>query len=200
MRTAGSHVHHTPWKRRSFFFLPLAKRFGKGRSPPPPRAHSAPRTATGIPFLFFFFALDVPTTLQVSDECELQNNLPLFVVPKTSRRNLFGATRNAREGFSLHLYIEWRCLSLHNFDHQLLTGEADSDEVQLLTVGVEAEDDLFLPTFVKVGEFCLNDARGSQRCRRRGPGVRHASRGTDVLFFCRREREVQHICGSGSRG
>ena len=37
-------------------FFPLAKRFGEGRSAPPPRAHSAPRTATGIPsssFLFF---------------------------------------------------------------------------------------------------------------------------------------------------
>ena len=57
------------------FFLSLAKRFGGGRSAPPPRAHSAPRTATGIPSSFVF-ALDVPTTLQVSDDCELHNNLP----------------------------------------------------------------------------------------------------------------------------
>ena len=58
---------------------------------------------------------------------------PCVLGRKTSMRNLFGAVGSAREGFSLHLYIEWRCLSLHNFDHQLLTGEADSDEVQLLS-------------------------------------------------------------------
>ena len=45
-----------------------------------------------------------------------------------------------------------RCKS---FDHQLLTGEADSDEVQLLTVGGETEDDLSLPTIVQVGEFLV---------------------------------------------
>ena len=28
----------------------------------------------------------------------------------------------------------------------------------------------------------MNDARGPQRCRRRGPGLRHACRGIDVLF------------------
>ena len=40
---------------------------------------------------------------------------------------------------------------MHKLDHQLLSGEADSDEVQLFTVGGETEDDLLLPTFVKVG-------------------------------------------------
>ena len=43
--------------------------------------------------------------------------------------------------------------NVHKLDHQLLSGEADSDEVQLFTVGGETEDDLLLPTFVKVGEF-----------------------------------------------
>ena len=63
---------------------------------------------------------------------------------------------------------------MHKLDHQLLSGEAGSDEVQLLTVDGETEDDLFLPTFVKVGDFRLKDARGLQR--RRGQGLRHASR------------------------
>ena len=42
---------------------------------------------------------------------------------------------------------------VHKLEHQLSRSEADSDEVQLLTVGGETEGDLFLPTFVKVGEF-----------------------------------------------
>ena len=81
-----------------------------------------------------------------------------------------------------------------------MTGEADSDEVQLLTVGGETDDDLFLPTFVKVGEFWLNDAQGPQRCRRRGPGLRHASRGIDVFFAKENEKfsadslQVQEDC------
>ena len=105
-------------------------------------------------------------------------------------RNLFGAAGSAREGFSLQLSQGGDACRCTSFDHQLLTGEADSDEVQLLTVGGETEDDLFLTTFVKVGEFGLNDARGPQRCRRRGPGFRYASSGIDVFFFFRREREV----------
>ena len=55
-------------------------------------------------------------------------------------------------------------------------------------MGGETEDDLFLPTFVKVGEFLLNDARGPKRCRRRGPGLRHASRGIDVFFSKENEK------------
>ena len=47
---SGSHLHHTPSKRQSC--LPLTKRFRKGRSPPPLRPHSSPRTATCIPFPF----------------------------------------------------------------------------------------------------------------------------------------------------
>ena len=103
-RRANSGIPRAPHTLEAtvFFFLPLAKRFGGGRSAPPPRAHSAPRTATGIPSSFVF-ALDVPTTLQVSDDCELHNNLPLRVVLKTSVRNLFGAAGSAREGFSPHL-------------------------------------------------------------------------------------------------
>ena len=62
-----------------------------------------PHLALPLVSLPLFFALDVPTTLQVSDECELQKNLPLCVVPKTLRRNLFGAAGSAREGFSPHL-------------------------------------------------------------------------------------------------
>ena len=57
------------------------------------------------------------------------------------------------EGFSHHLSQGGGACRCTSFDHQLLTGEADSDEVQLLTVGGETEDDFFLPTFVKVGEF-----------------------------------------------
>ena len=62
----------------------------------------------------FFFALDVPTTLQVSDECELQNNLPLCVVPKTSRRNLWHG-KKCKGGLLSPSLIEWRCLSLQKF-------------------------------------------------------------------------------------
>ena len=54
---------------------------------------------------------------------------------------------------------------MHKLDHQLLSGDADSAEVQLLTVGGATEDDLFLPNFVKVGEFRMKDARGPQRQR-----------------------------------
>ena len=112
---------------------------------------------------------------------------PCVLGRKTTMRNHFGAAGSAREG-SLHLSQGGGACRCTSFDHQLLTGEADSDEVQLLTVGGETEDDLFLPTFVKVGEFWLNDARGPQRCRRRGPGLRHASRGIDVFFSKENEK------------
>ena len=95
-------------------FLPLAKRFGKGPSPPPPRAHSAPRTATCIPSSFFF-TLDVSTTQQVSDECELHNKLPLCVVPKISRKKPLGHGRKCKRGLLSPSFIEWRCLWLQKF-------------------------------------------------------------------------------------
>ena len=73
---------------------------------------------------------------------------------------------------------------MHKLDHQLLSGEADSDEVQLLTVDGETEDDLFLSTFVNFGELWLKDARGPQRKRwwpQTDQLLRHASR-INLLF------------------
>ena len=90
---------------------------------------------------------------------------------------------------------------MHKLDHQLLSGEADSDEVQLFTVGGVSEDDLFLPTFFKVGEFGLKDARGPQRkCwwpqTRPGPSPRFSYRCT----CCEEGRvpKVQRQCGMGA--
>ena len=108
MRCANSGIPRaTRTLEATVFFLPLAKRFGEGPSPPPPRAHYV-----SIPL---FFAPDVSTTLQVSDACELHNNLPLCVGPKTTRRNLFGTARSAREGFFSPSLIELKYLSLHKF-------------------------------------------------------------------------------------
>ena len=59
--------------------------------------------------------------------------------------------RSAREAFC-PIPHKVKVPIVHKLDHQLLSGEADSDEVQLFTVGSETEDDLFLPTFVKVGD------------------------------------------------
>ena len=160
MRTAGSHVHHAPFKRRSLFATREAILGEVDRH----HHHThTPHLALTLGSLPFFFALDVPTAPQVSDECELHNKLPLSDVPKTSRRNLFGTAGSAREGFSPRLSWSGGACRCKSVDHQLLSGEADSDEVQLLTVGGETEDDFFLPTFVKVGEFGLEDARGPQR-------------------------------------
>ena len=44
------------------------------------------------------------------------------------------------------------------------------------------------PRSSKLAGFVLNDARGPQRCRRRGPGLRHASRGIDVVFSKENEK------------
>ena len=101
-RRANSGIPRATHTFEATVFFPLAKRFGEGRS-----ASTTTRTLRTshchlCPFLFFF-ALDVPTTLQASDECELHNSLPLCVGPKTTMRNLFGTARSAREGFSLHL-------------------------------------------------------------------------------------------------
>ena len=54
-RRANSGIPRAPHTlEATVFFLPLAKRFWKGRSALPPRALSAPRTATGIASSFFF--------------------------------------------------------------------------------------------------------------------------------------------------
>ena len=93
-------------------------------------------------------------------------------------------SRSAREAFCA-ISHKVEVPFVHKLDHQVLSGEADSDEVQLFTVGGETEDDLLLPTFVKVGEFWVKDARGPQRkCwwPQTRPGPRHASRSIDVLF------------------
>ena len=42
---------------------------------------------------------------------------------------------------------------VHKLDHQLLSGEADSDEVQLFTVGVETEEDSLCPRSSKLASF-----------------------------------------------
>ena len=104
---SGSHLHHTPSKRWSS--LPLAKRFKEGRSPPPPpRSHSAPRTATCTPS--FCYSTRCSTNLQVSEACELHSFLPLCVVPKNSVRNLFG--REEVQGRpSAPSLRRWGCLS-----------------------------------------------------------------------------------------
>ena len=86
---------------------------------------------------------------------------PCVLSQKTSMRNLFG--RMKCKGPLPHLFTKWRCLSCTSMVTQLLSGEADGDEVQFLTVGGETEDDPFLPTFVNVGEFWLKGARGPQR-------------------------------------
>ena len=66
------------------------------------------------PFLFFFFAPDVSTTLQASDECELHNSLPLCVGPKNHDEKPLWRGRKCKGGLSPSL-TGWRCLSLHKF-------------------------------------------------------------------------------------
>ena len=54
-RRANSGIPRAPHTLEAtvFFFLPLAKRFGKGRSPPPPRTFRTSH-CHWYPFLFFF--------------------------------------------------------------------------------------------------------------------------------------------------
>ena len=102
--------------------------------------------------------------------------------PENLDENPLWPARSAREAFC-PISHKVEAPFVHKLDHQLLSCEADSDEVQLFTVGGVSEDDLFLPTFVKVGEFGLKDARGPQRkCwwpqTRPGPSPRFSCRCT----------------------
>ena len=102
---SGSHLHHTPSKRCLPLMIPISAR--------------SIATTTWLtlltshrhlyPFFLFFFRTRCPTTLQVSDECELHKHLPLCVVPKTSMRNLFGRQEVQRMP-SAPSVIKWRCL------------------------------------------------------------------------------------------
>ena len=58
----------------------------------------------------------------------------MCVVPKPSIRNLLYPARSAREAFCPTSH-KVKVPIVHKLDHQLLSGEADSDEVQKFTVG-----------------------------------------------------------------
>ena len=110
-------------------------------------------------------------------------------------------SRSAREA-SCPISHQVEALFVHKLDHQVLSGEADSDEVRLLTVGGETEEDLFLPTFVKFGEFWLRGARGPQRkCwwSQTRPGL--SPRFSYRCACCEEGRvpTVQRQCGMGAQ-
>ena len=72
--------------------------------------------------------------------------------PETLDEKPLWPARSAGEAF-FSISHKVKVPIVHKLDQQLLSGEADSDEFQLFTVGGETDDDLVLPTFVKVGEF-----------------------------------------------
>ena len=108
--------------------LPLAKRFGQGRSPPPLRPHSSPRTATCIPSSFL--RARCPTTLQVSDERKLYS--PCVCCPETLDEKPLWPARSAREAFCPTSH-KVKVPIVHKLDQQLLSGEADSEEVHFFS-------------------------------------------------------------------
>ena len=77
--------------------------------------------------------------------------LPQCVVPKTSMRNLFG--RREVQGRPSAPFHKVEVPIVHKLDHQVLSGEADSDEVRLLTVGGETEEDLFCRRSANLASF-----------------------------------------------
>ena len=62
-------------------------------------------------------------------------------------------SRSAREAFCA-ISHKVEVPFVHKLDHQVLSGEADSDEVRLLTVGGETEEDLFCRRSSNLASFC----------------------------------------------
>ena len=158
-----------------------------------------PHLALPLVSLPTFFALDVLKLWRF----QMNANSTIFApvcCPENFDEKPLWPSRSAREAFC-PISHKVEVPFVHKLDHQVLSGEADSDEVRLLTVGGETEEDLFLPTFVKFGEFWLKGARGPQRkCwwsqTRPGPSPRFSYR----CGCCEEGRvpTVQRQCGMGA--